>query len=233
MSAGMRVLERIDEGPDRLVEKAGVYGFFSRLFAAPPSVPLLQDLVDHDLLTAACRFHGVPVDPRRLEEASWVTGAEEIAVEFTGLFSAPGEHYLPPYESFYVDELRIEKAEGMDCGSSFATGPRQGYIGQRSAFEVRALYRLAGLQMNPAFCDLPDHLAAELDFLAHLASRRADYVQQELLVAAAACAVQERSFLDNHPNRWCPVFLGHIIASPVSHFYRQVATALAGFLAGG
>jgi len=224
-----QVLER-EEREAGLLEKVGLYHFFSRLFAAPPSLWIIQDIVEHNLLTAAYHFHRDLEDPQRLEDEGWVKMADMIAVEFTSLFSAPGKHYLPPYESFYVNELRVEQVEDVDCGTSFQEGSWKGFIGQRSTSEVRALYEAAGLEMSPEFHDLPDHISAELDFLAHLASRQVGALERGLLEVAADYARQGDDFRSYHLDRWCPTFLGCVKANPVSHFYHRVAVALDGFL---
>lgn len=215
-----------------LLVEAGLYRFFSQLFAAPPPPWLLQDLVTHCLLTTACHFHETSTNPHPLEDPGWASVGEELAVEFTALFSAPGEHYLPPYESFYVDELHLEQSEEAGCGTAFAGGTRKGFIGQQSASAVCTLYARAGLELNPAFHDLPDHLAAELAFLAHLADCQASALQQGHSELAAHCARQAEQFRHSHLDRWCPAFLARVQANPISRFYCQVAVGLEGFLAG-
>lgn len=229
MSQTIRVVDR-EERFVRLLEKTGLYRFFSQLFAASPSPWLIQDIVEYNLLTTAYHFHETFGEPRRLEDDGWVRVADVIAVEFTCLFSAPGEHYIPPYESFYIDELHIEQAEDPGCRITFPGGSWKGFIGQRSASEVRILYETAGLEMNPEFHDLPDHISVELDFLAHLTSRQTDALEQGLLEVTTGYASQEEDFRHSHLDRWCSIFLERVISNPISHFYRQIAIGLDGFL---
>ena len=230
MSAAIGVLEQSEVEADRLLEKAGLYRFFSRLFAAPPPLELIQDIAEHDLLTTACHFHQTAGRFQRLEDGRWASMAEEIAVEFTRLFSAPGTHYLPPYESFYVDDLHIEGAEDAGCGVAFQEGVWKGFIGQQSASQLGALYAAAGLEINPAFHDLPDHFAAELEFLAYLATCQASALQQGHSELAARYACQAEQFRRGHLDRWGPAFLARVQANPISRFYCQVAVGLEGFL---
>lgn len=213
-----------------LLEEAGLCRFFSQLFAAPPPPWLLQDIVENGPLTIACHFRETSTSPHPLEDPGWTGAGEEIAVEFTALFSAPGEHYLPPYESFYMDELCLEQSEEAGCGIAFEGGTRKGFIGQQSASAVRAFYARAGLELNPAFHDLPDHLAAELAFLAHLADCQVGALQQGHSELAANYARQAEQFRRSHLDRWYPAFLAQVQANPISRFYCQVAMGLEGFL---
>src|SRR3972149_6511120 len=67
-------------------------------------------------------------------------GEGDLEVEYNRLFVGPGMPRVYPYESLYRDSTGL------------VMGP--------SAGEVLQAYRRAGLAVNTAFIELPDHLAA-------------------------------------------------------------------------
>lgn len=180
-------------GPDA-VELAGRYRFLSRLLAAPPDAELLADAETLGLI-----------------DAGWEDRLEQIQVEFTRLFSAPGPDAIPVHQSVYTDVLRIEPAEPatQSCGAAFSGGEFAGYLGGPCCAELRRCYAAAGYRPRPD--EMPDHIAVELDFMAHL-----------LLASAEAAEDFRARFLD----RWVEVFVQRVRANTVSDFYRRVVGEL-------
>jgi TorA maturation chaperone TorD len=179
--------------PD-LQELAGQYRFLSRLLAAPPDAALLADAEAVGLL-----------------EAGWESRLEAIQVEFTRLFAAPGPNAIPVHQSVYTDVLRIEPAEAgsLICGASFSGGEYPGYLGGETCAELRRCYAAAGFE--PPATEMPDHIAVELDFLAHL-----------LLTDPDSASAWQPRFL----GRWAKSFAAKVAANPVSEFYRRVGRRL-------
>jgi TorA maturation chaperone TorD len=101
---------------------------------------------------------------------------------------------------------------------------RTGYEGAAVVAAVEAAYREAGYAaVGP---DLPDHVAAELDFLGELARREADAAPE----AARALREREISFLRAHLLPWLPRFVARLVRASPAGFYRwpaQAALALA------
>ncbi|MFW6265495.1 MAG: TorD/DmsD family molecular chaperone [Halanaeroarchaeum sp.] len=132
-----------------------------------------------------------------------VPGVDAVALdalraEHTRLFVGPGELPCPPYESVYRD----------DGGQ--VLGP--------STEAVVAWYRTFGVGLDPAVRDLPDHVAVELEFLAHLQRR-------------GETATVDR-FLAEHPRRWVPAFCDRVEAATREPFYRALAAATRDLLDG-
>lgn len=113
--------------------------------------------------------------------------------EYTRLFIGPGEMACPPYESVHRD--------GEDEN---ATGPVLG----PSTDAVERWYREYGLATSPDWSEMPDHVAAELEFVAYL-----------LDVDETAAA----QFLDEHPRAWLPAFLDDVAAATRQPFYASLA----------
>lgn len=116
---------------------------------------------------------------------------DALRTEHTRLFVGPAGPPCPPYESVYRDEGRQ------------VLGP--------STEAVVRWYRTYGLGLDPAVGDLPDHVAAELEFLGHLLGR-------------GETAAAER-FVHEHPRRWFPAFLDDVETSAREPFYRALAVA--------
>lgn len=114
---------------------------------------------------------------------------EALRAEHTRLFVGPAGPPCPPYESVYRDE------------GGQVLGP--------STEAVVTWYRSYGVGLDPQVGDLPDHIAAELEFLGHL-QRRGE---------TAAMA----RFLEEHPRRWFPEFLDDVETAARELFYRALA----------
>ncbi len=118
---------------------------------------------------------------------------KRLRVEHTRLFDGPGEHPCPPYESVYRDAEPDEEL-----------GPVMG-----SATEsVRQWYAEYGLSAG-SWSDLPDHVAAELEFAGWLSAR-------------GETQALER-FLDEHPREWMPTFLDRVETATNEPFYSVLA----------
>ncbi|MBI3999301.1 MAG: molecular chaperone TorD family protein [Candidatus Omnitrophica bacterium] len=201
-------------------EKAGVYLLFSRLFQKAPNVSLLKEIAQKKLLTLAYHFFEstLPKEILLLEEPGCAEAAEEIAIEYTSLFVAPGNYYIPLYESFYCDTLTIDTStadspyfqpQGMPSGT-------KGFLYGFSARAVEKSYREGGLELDPKFHDLPDHIACELEFVGRL------YEEGKIDLAEV--------FLRNHLGRWVFDFLNNVQKQCLSVFYQRVASSLNNFL---
>lgn len=188
----------------QLRERAGKCRFLSRLLAAPPDAPLLADAETLGLL-----------------EAGWESRIEEIQVEFTRLFSAPGPDAIRVHQSAYTDTLRIEPAEAgsLICGASFSGGEYPGYLGGQSCAELRRYYAAAGFESPPT--EMPDHIAVELNFLAHLLLAEAGDPDN-----AQFWSEQREQFRAQFLDRWLPAFAEKVAANRVSELYRRVAQPL-------
>lgn len=125
-----------------------------------------------------------------------------LQIEYTYLFINTVPHVpAPPYESAY-------------------TGPSL-LMGEPVSQVLRA-YREAGLTMHDDYDALPDHIAAELEFVSYL-------VQQEVAVAkldpgeAEAWQARQRDFIAGHLLSWGPPFVKRVMEGARRPFYIQVA----------
>lgn len=188
-------------------DKASAREDFCRYLAAcyyQPGPEFAEEKVFDSMLDAAIRIDAdLAVQVRRLGEEFAAAGADQLLLDYTRLFQGPTLIIAKPY------------------GSSWLEGPNR-LMGE-STLKVLALYQEGGFEMDEEFRELPDHIAAELEFLyllihrENMAHRRGDpdALQEEV-------ALRER-FLDAHLGRWIGPFTAAVKAGAQSVFYRQLA----------
>ncbi len=112
--------------------------------------------------------------------------------DYADLFVVPNARYVAPYESVYRDPT--ERPPGAEAARAGAPA-RRGLLMGPSTLEVQRAQREAGLQPQR---DLPDHVANELWFMAHLWRKEAAAADTE----RAAWAGRREHFADAHLRQW-------------------------------
>lgn len=184
-----------------------LYRFLGQAFAYP-DVALSDILADGEAwvqLLAADEALELKATPILVDLQAWLAEYEDdeerllldLQVEHTYLFITARPHVpAPPYESAY-------------------TG--RGFLMGEPVSQVLEAYREAGLAMHRDYDALPDHVAAELEFVSYL-------VQQETEAGESGewCDRQHR-FLEEHLLRWGTTFLEKVAAGARKPFYRLLA----------
>lgn len=122
--------------------------------------------------------------------------SEELLREYSRLFVGPFELGAPPFGSVYLE------SEGLMMG--------------RSTVEVDRIYRETGLEMSPDFRSPPDHVAAELEFLAYLCFQESS--SQDPL-EARFFRRRLGLFLQSHIGAWFPLFADKVEENSTRGFY--------------
>jgi putative dimethyl sulfoxide reductase chaperone len=133
-----------------------------------------------------------------------------LDLEYNRLFVGPGRLPCPPYESVH----RSDRPE-MELGT--VLGP--------STAEVKKAYTEAGLVIGPAFRDLPDHIAVELEFMHFLCIK-----ELESKGDGAKWHQMQKEFVRSHLKPWVGAFTAKTVANTRSPFYRLAATLLDEFV---
>ena len=191
-----------------LTECAGKFRLLGRLLAAPPDAVLLEDV-------RSLGWTG-PEDAAALED---------LQVEYTRLFSAPGPAAVPAHQSIYTDVLRLRASEpaANSCGA-FPGGEFKGYLGGESCSEAGRWYAAAGFRPRDPAPAMADHISTQLDFLAHLYWLEA---QARSRPEDARYARELRGeFFSRFTGRWAAAFCAKIATNDVSDFYRSVGRIL-------
>lgn len=123
----------------------------------------------------------------RLGAAYAEEGLQDLLVDYTRLFLAPGANAAKPYASVWLEE------------GGGPPGP----------VSVVDLYAAAGFEVAGDFADLPDHIAAELEFL--------------YLLIFHGRGDLERRFVAGHLGPWVRPFAHAVERYAQSRFYRDLA----------
>ena len=124
--------------------------------------------------------------------------------EYEQLFVGPGQVPCPPYESFWREDVPIDI--------------RRTLMGPCTA-ELKGLYQQLGLQVSSGSCELPDHVAIELEALAYALS-------------GEATGQVARRLFNEHLGRWLPRLCRAVAKEAESPFYRELAALTLDWLVG-
>lgn len=149
--------------------------------------------IDADLAAAA----------RRLGEAFAADGTENLLLDYTRLFLGPAEIIAKPYGSVWLEPDKMLMGD--------------------STMAVQALYREGGFEIDEGFRELPDHIAAELEFLYLLIFRENEARRSGDSEALNRISGVRTRFLAQHLGRWVEPFACAVKAGAQSVFYRQLA----------
>ena len=122
---------------------------------------------------------------------------EDLLWEYTRLFVGPYKLPCPPWESVYTSPKRL--------------------MMQDAAGQVRKLYEEAGLAINTDEV-MPDHIGAELNFLAVLLQR----THSETVTKDKQVRITEM-FLNEHLLKWAPNFTRDMEDAAETPFYKALA----------
>jgi len=199
--------------------RSTVYGFFSQAFLRGPSQQFLTALISDE---GAANLRDVFPDAAyqqelaqvRLESREGRLTLEEAALDFEALFRIPGPHYLSPYESVY----RSQGAGGRGC----LCGPE--------AVAVERLYLKEGLGPNAGFTELPDHVGAELEFMAFLCRKTVDAMKAGESAAVQEYHHQQYCFFMEHVGAWAGLLAERLASQAQTSLYRFLGNFLNLFL---
>ena len=190
--------------------RAVIYRVLSRCFSYPDKELIeLFDIARVEEFFHSWRLLGLN-DETITQVTSWLAGFDdreaalsELEKEFIRLFARPyPEVLVQPYGSVYVNSERL--------------------IWGRSTAEVARLYEAAGLGMNESFHDIPDHIAAELEFASYLIAEQLKSGEHDSSSAEQLHYI-EKKLLTEHLHRWSPVFFNRVIECSRVTFYQATA----------
>jgi TorA maturation chaperone TorD len=94
---------------------------------------------------------------------------------------------------------------------------------QEQTLQVREWYARFGLQMERLHQEPDDHIGLELSFIAHLASRAAQAIDEADEAALDSLLQAQRQFLSEHLLRWGPAWARLVKKHAQTDFYRALA----------
>lgn len=192
---------------------------------------------DHDLdvgaaradlcrLLAACYYEPGPEFAEERVYESMQAAAARIGPEYASLARSLGDAFAnEDPEALLIDYTRLflgpVDAAAKPYGSVWLTG--EATLMQPSSMAVLEIYRQGGFDLAEDFRELPDHVAAELEFLyltlfrENAAERTAD------LDAVAATQALRRRFLAEHLGAWIDPFTRAMERAAQTDYYRALA----------
>jgi TorA maturation chaperone TorD len=177
-----------------------------RLLAAcyyQPGPEFAEEKVFDSMLDAATRAHpDLAAHARRLGAEFSAEEPESLLLDYTRLFLGPAHIVAKPYGSAWLE------------GENTLMG--------NSTMAVQELYHEGGFEIDEEFRELPDHIAAELEFLYLLIYRENEGHRNGSAEALKAVALKKR-FLDEHLGLWIGPFTAAVKAGARSSFYRELA----------
>ena len=188
---------------ERRLARADLCRFVAACYYEPGPEFAEERLFD-SMLAAAIRIDpGLAQRARSLGEVFSSETLEKLLVDYTHLFLGPADVLARPY------------------GSVWMTGEEA--LMQDSTMAVLALYAEGGFEIDENFRELPDHIAAELEFLYLLIHRATEAQQSGNMPALEAAENLRKRFLREHLARWVRPFIEAMQAGAETAFYRELA----------
>lgn len=138
---------------------------------------------------------------------------QELAVDYAHTFLAAGnndDRMAIPFESVFMSESGLLMQEPRD--------------------EVCKAYYAEHMAPSESLHTPEDHMAFELEFMAHLALRQIDALKADDMQEVRRLTDAQRSFFECHIANWSGVFCDAIERSCQTDFYRGVASLLRGWV---
>lgn len=133
-----------------------------------------------------------------------------LELDYARLFVGPFELLAPPYGSIYLDNTRRLMGD--------------------STAEVLKRYEEFEINLSGSFQDAPDHISAELEFMAYLIFRQDEALEAGDMAGAEGFLNAQKAFLKDHLASWAPEFARRVETCAESGFYRRLARVTLAFL---
>jgi len=208
---------------DWQMARSQVYGLLSQFLTEQPSEQHLDHLIDPETIELVeAMFDDRHIgDTFREMAALYSNGtlsADQVSLDFESLMRVPGPAYTHPYESCYRD--RIDKNGSQHWGNILG----------RHAFEAEQCYQSDGLSPRYDKVDFPDHIGAELAYMAQLCELEADALAEGERETASGIRQKQQIFAENHLFQWALEFSTDLSARSTTPFFRGVAEMLQAFI---
>ena len=189
---------------DEANHRSNVYGLLATVYRQEVTSDFLRRIKDPQFLGVLSGL-GIEFQSDFLEKPEEVL-LEDLAVEYAMLFVGPGKH-ISPHESVHHE---IE-------------GGKWGQLWGDSTVAVKKFIEATGLNYDPAYKGIPDHISVELELMEMLSRREAQAWSEGNQEEALSLLEVELRFIRDHLNRWVPTFCDKIVAAAEFSFYRELA----------
>lgn len=178
-----------------------------------PTPAFAEERMFDSMLAAAQQLDpALAASAQRLGEAFAAQDLQTLLIDYTRLFLGPVNPLAQPYASFWL------------------TGERT--LMQDATVALLELYAEGGFDIDEDFQDLPDHVAAELEFLYllnHRWHRAASAAADESIDLGRIAGLRQR-FVAGHLGHWIGAFAQAVQAGAASAFYRELGALTQAYL---
>ncbi len=179
-----------------------------------PTAAFAEERMFESMLAAAQQLDpALAATVQRLGEAFAAHDLQTLLIDYTRLFLGPVNPLAQPYASFWL------------------TGEKT--LMQDTTVALLDLYAEGGFDIDESFQDLPDHVAAELEFLYLLNHRlhRAPAAATDEAADQASAARLRQRFVAGHLGNWIGDFALAVQAGADAAFYRELGALTHAFMA--
>lgn len=185
-------------------EREKAYRFLAGLCLKPPLDSLIAMIREGSILSVIPEDSEGYTEMERFvknEAAKIPNIKDEMEAEHTALFVLPSG--VLPHEAVYLDKERK--------------------LGGKVTISVRHFYEKAGLIVDEKCIEMPDHLGMELEFMGHLCKIERDLWDGSESIALQKCIYFQKTFLDEHLQKWVYTCCEKIIEKSKYSFYKAIA----------
>lgn len=147
---------------------------------------------------------------KEMEKSFRGQGTEALLLDYSRLFLGPFDIPAKPYGSVYLEGEKVVMGD--------------------STVAVKELYRRGGFDLAEEFREMPDHIAAELEFLYLLIFRENEARRSGVFDQLEKVAALKKEFLLQHLGRWIAPFAEAVRGGAEKPFYRHLADLTEAFV---
>lgn len=178
-----------------------------RLLAACYYEPEQAFLEENIFARLACGMKLLQADnaeaAQKMEASFRENGTENLLIDYSRLFLGPFDIRAKPYGSVYLEGEKVVMGD--------------------STVALQELYRRGGFELAGDFKEMPDHIAAELEFLYLLIFHENEARQAGESGQLERLTELKREFLGTHLGRWVAPFSESLRQGAGTTFYQQLA----------
>lgn len=187
---------------------------FSRFLSAcyyQPGLEFAEEEVFTALAQAAAAIDPVLAEKaQRLGKEFFELPLETLLLDYARLFLGPFHIQAKPYGSVWMEGEKVTMGD--------------------STMAVLDLYREVGFELDEGFREVPDHIAAEMEFLYLLIFQQNEARRRGDAQGLAKLAEIKSRFLQHHLGQWVKPFTEAITTGAETPFYQTLAELTAAFV---
>ena len=202
-------VEYAHQSPEKLLNNCTLMGLLARGFVYPDQTfqaALTQGRYGQELEEALLAGDHAPATERAALSLRGAMQGEQLSShhlegEYTYLFAR--KVACPPNETSYGADKTFNRVHELS--------------------DIASFYAAFGFKVSDSNAELPDHIGAQLEFLAVLYGKEAYAFERNLHQQAELCCGARERFLTDHLGKWVPLFVRKLEETGRIRFYPALA----------